>query len=209
MKKSPFSVLITIVYMSLLLAGCHTSAQLSNNSGDAKNVKWYEGREWLNGLKLTPHSSINQQEFSRQYHLNNVWWDKAFEFLRTKDLANMKPGSYVIDSGNVIATISELTPKDKDQVNWEAHRNFNDLQYIIRGKTQMGITPVSDPNARVTVPYNPKGDTETFSVEGGNYYDAEPGSFFIFSPKDIHKPAFKAEGYDMIKKVVIKVRVPA
>jgi biofilm protein TabA len=208
MKKLLFPYLLAVP-VSAFLISCSSSAQLQNDGGDKQNVgKWYNSHNWLNGLQLTPHESINQQEFSRQYHKNKTWWDEAFQFIKTKDLANLKPGSYVIDSGNVIATVSEVAPKDKEQVNWEAHRNFNDLQYIIRGKAKMGVTPISDPEAKVTVPYNDKADTETFADAGGKFYDAEPRTFFIFTPKDIHRPAFKVTGYDTIKKVVIKVRVP-
>jgi dihydroorotase len=170
-------------------------------------LKWYDGKEWLNGLQLIPHESINQQEFSKQYHKNRIWWDKAFEFLKTHDLNNLKPGNYIIDAGNVIATVSEAPTKDIDQVNWEAHQKFNDLQYIIKGKARMGIASISDPNAIVKVPYSTNTDTENFSDTGGKYYDAVPGTFFIFSPQDIHRPAIKAAGYDVIKKIVIKVRV--
>ena len=210
MEKNKIRMFIAIIVMSTLLISCSSSKKMSNGTGDNKDMAtWYNSREWLNGLKLIPHESVNQQEFSGQYHRNKVWWDKAFEFLRTTDLENVKPGSYVIDSGNVIATVSEVTPKEKDKVNFESHHNFNDLQYVIIGKAQMGVTPISNPEAKVTFPYSAKSDTETFSVAGGEkYYVAEPGSFFIFSPKDIHRPAFKQEGYDTIKKVVIKVRVP-
>jgi dihydroorotase len=171
-------------------------------------AKWYDSKVWLNGVPLISHESINQQEFSKQYHKNKIWWDEAFGFLKTHDLANLKPGSYVIDSGNVIATVSEMPAKDIDQVNWEAHRTFNDLQYIIKGKVRMGIASISDLNSIVKVPYDNKTDNENFSVSGEKYYDAEPGTFFIFSPQDIHRPAIKVAGYDVIKKIVIKVRVP-
>ena len=205
MKKAFFATL-TMACILIFLISCGSSGRLS---GSKEVTDWYQGKDWLNGLQLTPHPSINQQEFSRQYHTNSTWWDEAFAFLKTHDLANMNPGTYVIDSGNVIATISEVAPKEKDQVNWEAHRNFNDLQYIINGKAQLGIAPITDPDKTVTIPYSTKTDTETFSVTGGEkYYIAEPGTFFIFSPKEIHRPAFKVDGYDTIKKIVIKVRVP-
>lgn len=208
MKKLLCSLLVVASIWTCLIS-CGSSGRLSKDDSNNQNVgKWYKSGKWSNGLQLTPHESINQEEFSRQYHKNKVWWDEAFTFLKTHDLPNLKPGSYVVDSGNVIATVSELNPKEKDQVNFEAHRNFNDLQYVIKGKVQMGVTSISDPNAKVTVPYAPKPDTETFSVAGGKYYDAEPGTFFIFSPKEIHRPAFKVAGYDLIKKIVIKVRVP-
>ncbi len=202
--------LITIVLItsSVLLINCSSSKTTTGSISNDKDLQWFRSKAWLNGLQLAPHESINQQEFSKQYHENKTWWDEAFDFLKTHDLADMKPGSYIIDSGNVIATISELTPKNKDEVNWEAHRNFNDLQYIIRGKAKMGIASVASPNSIVKVPYDPKTDNENFTVTGEKYYDAEPGTFFIFSPNEIHRPAFKIDGYNDIKKIVIKVRVP-
>ena len=72
----------------------------------------------------------------------------------------------------------------------------------------MGVASVADPNAVLTVPYSYKTDSQNFSNEGGEYYDADPGTFFIFSPLEMHRPAIKVEGYDVIKKIVIKVRVP-
>src|SRR6185437_3453307 len=76
------------------------TANATNNFAD-----WYNTIPSGNGLNLTPNKSINQEEFFRQYRKNNKWWDEAFTFLKTKDLAQLKPGVYVIDSGNVIATI--------------------------------------------------------------------------------------------------------
>jgi len=210
MQNSVSLWLRPIVLAAFLLASFPSLAQATNGSKEAEDVAaWYNSRDWLNGLKLTPHSSVNQKELSRQYHANKVWWDKTFAFLKANDLATLEPGRYIIDSANVTAFVSEVPVKDMDQVNWETHKNFNDLQYIIKGKAKMGVTPVTDPNAKVTVPYDSKGDTETYSVAGGAYYVAEPGTFFIFSPQDIHKPAFKVEGYDVVKKILIKVRVPS
>lgn len=181
-----------------------------NDAARAKSKKaqdWFNSGSWLNGLQLKPHESINVSEFAKQYHKNPIWWDEAFKFLKTQELDRLAPGNYVIDSNNVIAMVSKVSPKDKDSTKWEAHRNFNDLQYIIRGKAKMGVTSISEPGAKVTVPYS-SADNENFTVNGGRYYDAEPGTFFIFSPKEIHRPAFKVDGYDSIKKIVIKVRVP-
>ena len=169
---------------------------------------WYNSIESLNGLKLTPSKSINQQEFFRQYHKNSTWWNEAFTFLKTKDLAHLKPGIYIIDSGNVTATVSEGPSKKIDQVKWEAHRNFNDLQYIIKGKAQMGVAPSADTRGVLIIPYTNTTDNENFTNDGGDYYDADPNTFFIFSPQEMHRPAIKVPGYDVIKKIVIKVRVP-
>ena len=169
---------------------------------------WFNNVDSKNGLKLTPSASINQQEFFRQYRKNNTWWDEAFTFLKTKDLAQLKPGMYVIDSGNVIATVSEGPAKNIDNIKWEAHRNFNDLQYIIKGKVRMGVAPSADIRAAQIVPYTNSTDNMNFTNEGGEYFDADPSTFFIFSPQEMHRPAIKVPGNNVIKKIVIKVRVP-
>ncbi len=179
------------------------TANASNNFAD-----WYNTIESSNGLKLTPNKSINETEFFRQYRKNNTWWDEAFTFLKTKDLAQLKPGVYVIDSGNVIATVSQGPTKKIEDVKWEAHRNFNDLQYIIRGKAQMGVAPSADIRAVLTIPYTNATDNMNFTNEGGEYLDADPSTFFIFSPQEMHRPAIKVPGNDTVKKIVIKVRVP-
>jgi YhcH/YjgK/YiaL family protein len=79
---------------------------------------------------------------------------------------------------------------------------------VIKGKAEMGVASSASPNAVVTIPYDAATDNENFTVTGEKYYDAEPGTFFIFSPQEMHRPAFKVDGYDTIKKIVIKVRVP-
>ncbi len=68
----------------------------------------------------------------------------------------------------------------------------------------MGVAPVSE--ATVTEAYDSANDIGFFDAEG-EYYTAEPGTFFIFTPEDAHRPGIKAEGSDTIKKVVVKVRV--
>ena len=48
--------------------------------------KWFQKKEWLDGLQLQPHKTINKPEFARQYHVNKVYWDKAFTYLKGQDL---------------------------------------------------------------------------------------------------------------------------
>jgi dihydroorotase len=177
---------------------------------DATNdfSEWFKTIPSKNSLQLTPSKSINDQEFFRQYRKNNTWWNEAFTFLKSQDLEKLKPGVYVIDSGNVIATVSQGPTKKIDDVKWEAHRNFNDLQYIIKGKAQMGVAPSADTRATVIVPYTYATDNMNFTNDGGEYFDADPSTFFIFSPQEMHRPAIKVPGSDAVKKIVIKVRVP-
>lgn len=193
---------------TLIVLGCFSS--LAQEDSSKKEVsQWYEGGDWLNGLTaMVPHNSINQQELYRQFHANNVWWNKALNFLKTNDLSRLENGSYVIEEGNVMAYVSEGLTKEIEEINWETHKNFNDLQYIIKGKAKMGMAAINDSGVKVKKPYDSKRDVKNYEVSDAKYHVAEPGTFFIFTPKDIHRPAFKMPGYDSVKKILIKVRVP-
>ncbi len=197
--------LLTCFFLNILTVVSQENGTLRNQT---QIIKWYKKGSWLNGLKLKPHKSIDQIEFARQYFKNQDWWDMAFTFLSTHDLQKLAPGRYVIDEGNVMAFVSDAPTKNMEEINWETHKNFNDLQYVISGKAKMGIASTLSDEHNTTVPYDSKNDVENYSVNDGKFYNAKPGTFFIFSPVDIHRPAFKVKGYDSIKKILIKVRVP-
>jgi len=168
-----------------------------------EDKQWFSSGEWLDGLDLKPSESINQVEFEKLYKANPVLWKKAFQWMRDTDLQAIDPGTYVIEEGNLRAIVSDAPAPELEQVKWEAHENFSDIQYIVRGKALMGVAPVSE--ASVSEAYDSESDVAFFTAEG-EYFTADPGTFFIFTPEDAHRPGINVEGFDTVKKVVIKVR---
>ena len=166
--------------------------------------QWFKNREWApSGLTLQVHPSTDKAEFARQYAKNKALWDKAFLFLKESDLEKMAPGRYPIDSNDVYMTVTEGPNKEFDKTGWESHRKYIDLQYIARGKEKIGVAPV--PQATVTKPYDEAKDVANYSAEG-QYYVAEPGTFFLFFPQNAHRPSIQVDGYNTVKKVVIKIK---
>ncbi len=84
---------------------------------------------------------------------------------------------------------------------WESHKNYIDLQSVIHGKEEIGIADTAQ--ATIVKPYSP--DVINYSAEG-KYYVADPGIFFLFFPNDAHRPTIKVPGYDVVKKIVIKIQ---
>ncbi|MGZ8558827.1 MAG: hypothetical protein ACXWWC_10855, partial [Chitinophagaceae bacterium] len=64
----------------------------SSQKTDPATRQWFEGKEWLNGLLIKPHETIDKMEFKKQYEANKQGWDKAFDYLRKKDFENLAPG---------------------------------------------------------------------------------------------------------------------
>lgn len=219
MRLKNQSILNIIIFLILsccsILASAQTPARKGQEVDDNANkqmettwakkkaVKWYKSHEWLNGLQLKPDNSIDQQEFSKQYHSNKVWWDKAFAFIKEKNLADLKPGRYPISEDNVYAIVSEGTTRDYDSTMWEAHRDYADIHYVIKGKEKIGIATVS--SARITKDYDSTKDIGFYTTHG-QFFIADPSTFFIVFPKNTHFPGINVDGPHVVKKLVIKIR---
>jgi YhcH/YjgK/YiaL family protein len=152
---------------------------------------------------LVPAAS-NKLEFARQYQADPARWDKAFNYLKTTDFSTVQPGRYPIDGDNVYAVITLGPGRSPDTAMWESHRNYEDIHYVISGKEQLGIIPIKE--AKVLEPYDSAKDLAHYTAKG-KYYTAVPGTFYIVTTEEAHRPGLKADGYDgQIKKLYIKVR---
>jgi YhcH/YjgK/YiaL family protein len=163
--------------------------------------QWGREREWAHGLKLSPHPTVDKDSFYVAYHRNQKLWDAAFAFLRDSNLKEIKPGKYPIIGDQVYANVTEAPSHNKEEVKWESHKNYIDLQYIINGKEMIGIADTS--KATITKPYTT--DLINYTAEG-KYYVSEPDQFFLFFPNNAHRPTIKVDGYDVVKKIVIKIQ---
>lgn len=204
--KKQFLLLCLLMFFVAGTFNAGAQTALAANPSDKEIKKWYKKEDWLGGLKLKPHKSINEKEFARQYRANKAYWDKAFAFLKTQDLNAIQKGKYAIDGDNVYASVTLDSSKDFKNTNWESHRNYVDLQYVINGEEKIGVCPIAD--AKVTTEYNEKKDAANYSAEG-KLYSATPGTFFLFFPTDVHRPNITPGGNLPVKKIVIKVKYAA
>ncbi|MFI5136272.1 MAG: YhcH/YjgK/YiaL family protein [Sphingobacteriales bacterium] len=181
------------------------TGQPSQNIWDERSAEQrFAKKEWKKGLALTAHQSVNKIAFADQYYKNQAEWDKMFTFLRETDLLSIEPGNYTIDGDHVYAIITEAPSKTFETSAWESHRKYIDLQYVITGKEKIGLVQLA--SAIITKPYDDAKDYALYSGKG-KYYTAKPGTFFLFFPDDVHRPNIKVQGFDIVKKLVVKIRV--
>jgi len=195
----------TIKAISLFLIFIIAENKVFAQADSAKiAAEWVKSRVWAKGLKIDVYPDINALEFYRQYHKMQAAWDKSFEFLADKaKLDTLKPGIYPIDGKNAYASITDDPEKKEETARWESHRKYIDLQYVIRGKEKIGVSPLD--SATVTEPYNDAKDAAHYSA-AGKYYIATPAEFYLFFPSEAHRPNLKVDGYDTVKKLVIKIK---
>lgn len=171
-----------------------------------KIEKWFAEKHWSEGWTITPDPSINKREFAVSYFKNKARWEKAFKFFKSNDLTKLEVKRYDIDGDNLYATISEYLTKNPETTNFEAHRKYIDIQYVISGQETMNIAPLKTAKEVVTK-YDATKDIEFLKVEKIAKHTATPSNFFIFFPDDAHRPGIREEVSSPVRKIVIKVKV--
>jgi len=190
---------IILLTCLIMIARIYVNAQ--QLPSEKKIEQWVKKKEWANGLTLNLHPSVNKDSFYVAYHRNTNLWHAAFAFLKNVNLEELKPGKYPIIGEQVFASVTEAPSHNKEDVKWESHKNYVDLQYIIKGKELIGVADTS--KAVITKPYSV--DVINYNAEG-KYYTGEQGEFFLFFPNNAHRPTIKIDGYDIVKKIVIKIQ---
>lgn len=195
-----------MVMISLIwLTGSKTLSDPSTWS-DRKIDKWYSKKEWLHGWEVNPDASVNKRALALSYFKNKERWEKAFTFVKNTDLSKLESKRHDIDGENVYATVMEYTTKNEDAANFEAHRKYIDIQYMINGKEIMNIAPL-ETVTEVLIPYDELKDIEFMKVKSIVGYKADSTNFFLFFPGDAHRPGMKDGENAPIKKIVIKVKI--
>lgn len=131
--------------------------------------------------------------------------EKVLDFIQKNDLSKMANGKYEIDGTNVFASINEYKSKPEQEVKWEAHIRYADIQIITRGSEKIGFA--YQPEMDIIDPYN--GDKDVMFLSGnGSFLNLKPGTFAIFWPRDAHKPGVMNTAIqEDIKKIVFKIKV--
>lgn len=128
----------------------------------------------------------------------------AFEYLLRTDFTHVENGKYPLDGENVFAIVNRYETKSEDELKWEGHRKYIDIQFVASGDEQIGIVEIG--KMSTATEYDETKDVQFFSGEG-EFFALGEKTFAIIFPHEVHKPGITAEGNSAVLKVVIKVRV--
>ena len=131
-------------------------------------------------------------------------FDVAFEALKKLVLENAEVGTYEIDGTNIYAMVQEYETKPFSEKNFETHKEYIDIQYIVSGKEAMGfetldkLTPMGE--------YTP--DVQFFYMN--EEYDKlrlRSDEYVVFFPDEPHAPGAAVDDMpSKVKKIVVKVK---
>ena len=128
---------------------------------------------------------------------------KAFHFLREADVMNLPTGKVQIQGQELFALVSDGKGVPQDQARLEAHQQYIDSQYVVKGADRMGWKNLSECGPP-SEPYVLEKDIAFYPDQTTTWLDVPAGSFTIFYPTDAHAPMATT---DVVRKVVLKIAV--
>lgn len=145
-------------------------------------------------------------ENASQYSALGAFIKKGLTFLQSANFAALPDGPCKIDGQNVFANISTYVAQPPADILLEGHRNYIDLQYIIKGTELVYVGFL--PYVREKDMYNPEKDIAFFTGPA-QALTLHARQFLLLFPKDVHAPGLLAGDARTVRKAVVKIRVEA
>ena len=127
---------------------------------------------------------------------------KALSWLRGIDPATLPDGKTIIQGDELFALAFRGAVKEMEQVKWEAHRRYADIQYVVLGQERMlwQSLACSTPGE-----YLAEKDFLPLNAEPGADFLVPAGRLAIFFPDDAHRPGIAVPGSGPVFKLVVKI----
>ncbi len=149
---------------------------------------------------------INDAFSVNKYAYLDAKFEKAYEFLRRKDLADLPAGKYEIDGEDVFAMVQEYETSPESELQFESHKKYFDIQYMIHGKEYFKM--ISTEGLKVKQPYDENSDVMFYEdPEDSSVAYLTDGQMAVVAPEEAHKPRCAAGQPEKVRKIVAKVRV--
>src|SRR5690606_21846564 len=131
--------------------------------------------------------------------------EKALNYIQNNYLKDLPMGKHEIEGDAIFVILKEYQTKQIGGGNLlESHRKYIDVQYIVEGVEQMGVTMHTGQEPQKK--YDAADDYMLFD-EPYDLITVSKGMFAIFFPDDIHMPDITTGESSKVKKAVIKVKI--
>ncbi len=131
----------------------------------------------------------------------------AVEHLKATDFNALPAGNYDLQGKDIYVQVIDLTTKLFADTRPEVHRQYIDVQFLVRGREKIGVASETG-NNKVSEDLLAERDLLFYTgAENESMLTMTPGNFAVFLPTDVHRPACACDQPEAIRKVVVKVRV--
>ena len=136
--------------------------------------------------------------------------EKALVFLRQNCFEGLPAGRIDIDGNRMFAVLQSYDTRDEDEIQYESHRLYADVQYMISGREKILISDQEHFTA-VSVPYDEAADIVFYQEprETTASLILNAGRYAVFLPEDCHKTQCSVCTGEAaaVRKVIVKIRL--
>lgn len=134
--------------------------------------------------------------------------DKAINYIQATNLSGLAPGRHEIDGDDIFAVVLTVQTRSRQNCKWESHKHYIEIPVVLDGHELMIGQHVADlGNIRA---YDADMDNIAYEDNGqGTIINMAPDIFAIFFPNDAHMPCVMVHNPESVKKVIVKVKLPA
>ena len=140
---------------------------------------------------------------SARYEQLNPHFKKAFDWIKSANLAQLETGKTVLEPDALFINVSDSQLKAKGDAKLEVHRKYVDIQVPISAAESYGWKD-RDQCTTVLKPFDTEKDIMFYDDAPSTYFTLQPGQFCIFFPEDAHAPCV---GAGALRKIIVKVAV--
>ena len=131
----------------------------------------------------------------------------AVEHLKQTDFNALPAGNYDLQGKDIYVQVIDMTTKPFAETRPEVHRQYIDVQFLVRGREKIGVASDTGNNGVAEDLLAERDLLFCKTMENESTLTMTPGSFAVFLPTDVHRPGCAFDQPEAIRKVVVKVRV--
>lgn len=129
--------------------------------------------------------------------------EKIRNFIKDNNLVCLEGGRYELGN-ECYASISEYDTKKDEEIIYEAHKQYIDVQYLISGREIVWLTKKE--NSVCIREYDDVGDYALYKSEKAEPTILSSGNFLVLQPDDLHAPGHSLFDTEKVKKIVFKIK---
>lgn len=192
----------------ILLTAITVTYSCSNKTTDTTTTKESSSilSDKLSRLSIAVSYSSDKDLLESHYNNFPERWNLVFDFLENSlDTLTANLGAINL-SDDVFYSVATYNTKLQDDLKYESHKKYIDLQYVMSGKEYIGLI-FDRSRLDIVEPYIEDKDYELYASTCGDKILADSSKFFLFFLEDNHMPCIQVDGSEEVKKLVIKIKI--
>lgn len=149
----------------------------------------------------------NKQEIEKILPYVSEGLQKALEYIKETNFAEVANGEYEIDGRDVFVRVNTYMTEPKSSKKPEAHNQYIDVQYLGAGEEIIYFAPRSDKHLIVEDHAEASDLLFYEEIAEKDRIVLQAGDFAVFFPWELHRPGCSTQNEaQAVQKIVVKVK---